>query len=121
MKFLSTNHISNNIKHYQYFYFISSILFNTLADIFHIIWVLNEGLEIFKIFYTNISVVSDCNTSFCKDYWHTDKYFQYLIDGLLDSIVHLFFLNQSRLLLVSSKDSQEFTANVDCAFEYFLL
>ena len=106
MKFYITTHICDHIiKHYQYFPGLYSIPLDTS-------FILNKHsmkvLGSFKYYWPRsccLLIRSWCLYS--KDPWHKDKPDQYLVGGLLDSIVNSLFLIWSHLLLVSCMNGQD--------------
>lgn len=81
----------------------------------HIIWVF---LEMFQISF--FTFLWDTDYSIRMDPWHTKRFCQCLIGGLLDWVRHSFFLIQSHLLSVFCMDRQEFVASLNCVPVYFL-
>ena len=55
------------------------------------------------------------------DLYRINKFYEYLVDDLLNQIMNLFSLILSLQLLILSMDDQEFVANLDYVLLFFLL
>ena len=82
-------------------------------NILHIIWILNKSFKIIKVILYFLFCWLKSNILLHKDLLHTNIFYRYLTDYLLNLITQLLFQIQNLLLLVFCTDELEYTATLN--------